>query len=56
MSNYLEQIRRRISELERSINLGEKEKELLEKELDRLKLQEFEEDMREENELKLLKG
>jgi len=56
MSSYLEQIRRRISELERSINLGVKEKELLEDELAKLKMQEFEEDIREENEVTLLKG
>lgn len=56
MSSYLEQVRRRIAELERTIKLGTTERDLLEKELERLKMQEFEEDIRESNETQLLKG
>jgi hypothetical protein len=51
--NYLLQ---KIAELENKISKDSNEKEILEKELNQLKLAEFEEDMRESSDQHLLKG
>lgn len=54
--SYKDYLQKRIYELEYKIrnNLGEKDQ--LEKELRKLELQEFEEDLREQNNQQLLKG
>lgn len=54
--SYREQLKRKIFDLEQKIAKDESEKLELEIELNKLKLSEFEEDMRESSEQKLLKG
>ncbi len=54
--SYREQLKRRILELEQKIAKDESEKLELQIELNKLKLSEFEEDMRESTEKKFLKG
>lgn len=56
MGSYKEQIKKKIRELEQQIAKDESEKLQLEIELNKLKLTEFEEDLRETNEQRLLKG
>jgi len=53
---YQKELKRKIAELEAKIALVEVDKLALEKELNRLKLVEFEEDLREEGKQTLLKG
>ena len=54
--SYREELKTKILELEKKIAKDETEKLQLEIELNKLKLAEFEEDMKESNEQKLLKG
>jgi hypothetical protein len=57
--NYKQYLRKQIQELENQISNAQGEKGVLEKELEKLKLMEFEEDMRNEGSNKsqiLLKG
>ena len=56
MGSYKEQVKKKILELEQRIAKDETEKLQLEIELNKLKLTEFEEEMRESNEQQLLKG
>jgi hypothetical protein len=53
---YRDEIKSKIRDLEKKIAKDETEKLQLEIELNKLKLAEFEEDMKEEQEQKLLKG
>lgn len=53
---YREELKKKIKDLEKKITQDEGEKLNLEIELNRLKLTEFEEDMKEDQEQKLLKG
>jgi hypothetical protein len=53
---YKEVLKKRIQELEQKIASSLGEKSELEKELNRLRLSEFEEDLAEENNQRLLKG
>jgi len=53
---YQTELKRRIAKLEAKIALAEVDKSELEKELNRLKLAEFEEDLQEEGKQSLLKG
>lgn len=53
---YKEILKRQIRELEQKIAEDQGEKAELEKQLNKLKLAEFEEDLREENGQQLLKG
>jgi hypothetical protein len=54
--SYRDDLKKRILDLEKKIATDEAEKLELEIELNRLKLAEFEEDIKESNEQKLLKG
>jgi hypothetical protein len=54
--SYRDELKTKIRELEKKIAKDETEKLQLEIELNKLKLAEFEEDMKESNEQKLLKG
>ena len=54
--SYRDELKTKILELEKKIVKDETEKLQLEIELNKLKLTEFEEDMKEEQEKKLLKG
>jgi hypothetical protein len=54
--SYRELLLKQIAELERKIVSDTAEKQTLQKELNRLKVAEFEEDMRESSEQHLLKG
>ncbi len=54
--SYRELLLKQIAELERKIASDTAEKQTLQKELNRLKVAEFEEDMRESSEQHLLKG
>jgi hypothetical protein len=54
--SYREELKTKILELEKKIAKDETEKLQLEIELNKLKLAEFEEDMKESNEQRLLKG
>jgi len=56
MGSYKEQVKKKILDLEQRIAKDETEKLQLEIELNKLKLSEFEEEMRESNEQQLLKG
>ena len=53
---YQAELKRRIAELEAKIALAESDKNELEKELQRLRIAEFEEDLQEEGKQSLLKG
>ena len=53
---YKDQLKKRIEELEHKIASSIGEKTILEKELNRLRLAEFEEDLVSENNQQLLKG
>jgi hypothetical protein len=54
--SYRDELKTKILELEKKIAKDETEKLQLEIELNKLKLAEFEEDMKESNEQRLLKG
>jgi hypothetical protein len=54
--SYKDELRKKIQELEKRITNDEHEKLQLEVELNRLKLAEFEEDIKESREQRLLKG
>jgi hypothetical protein len=54
--SYRDELKTKIRELEKKITKDEHEKLQLEIELNKLKLAEFEEDMKESNEQRLLKG
>ena len=54
--SYRELLLKQIRELERKISEAQGDKAVLEKELNRLQVAEFEEDLRETNEQRLLKG
>jgi hypothetical protein len=54
--SYREHLVKQIQELERRIALDSNEKSKLEQELNRLRIAEFEEEMREGQEQRLLKG
>jgi uncharacterized protein YlxW (UPF0749 family) len=53
---YKDYLKQRIKELEEKITSSTEEKNAIEEELNRLRLSEFEEDMREESSQQLLKG
>lgn len=53
---YQAELKRRIAELEARITIAEVDKSEWERELQRLKIAEFEEDMQEESKQTLLKG
>jgi hypothetical protein len=53
---YQTELKRKIAELEAKINIIEIDKSELERELQRLKIAEFEEDLQEEGKQSLLKG
>jgi hypothetical protein len=53
---YRDYLSKRIKELEDKISSSTEEKNAIEEELNRLRLSEFEEDMREESSQQLLKG
>jgi len=55
-SSYRKLLRSKINELEKTIAYSEEEKRSFEEELNKLKLAEFEEDMRNESTQQLLKG
>lgn len=55
-SSYKRLLRSKISVLEKTIAYSEEEKRSIEEELNKLKLAEFEEDMRNESTQQLLKG
>jgi hypothetical protein len=54
--SYRDYLQKRIGEVENNIRNNVGEKESLEKELKKLEMQEFEEDLREQGEQRLLKG
>lgn len=53
---YQQELKRKIAELEAKIALAEVDKSEIERELQRLKIAEFEEDLQEEGKQSLLKG
>ena len=53
---YQAELKKRIAELEAKITIAEVDKSELEKELQRLKIAEFEEELQEEGKQSLLKG
>ena len=53
---YKDYLKQRIKELEEKITSSTEEKNAIQKELNKLRLSEFEEDMREESSQQLLKG
>ena len=53
---YIKQLQKQINELNDRIRMNQGDVSQLQKELDKLKLAEFEEDMREESNQQLLKG
>lgn len=53
---YIKQLQKQITELNDKIRMNQGDVAQLQKELDKLKLAEFEEDMREESNQQLLKG
>jgi len=54
--SYKETLKRQIYDLEQKIKLAQGDKAQLEKELSKLQIAEFEEDMRESSDQQLLKG
>lgn len=54
--SYREELKKRIEELKFEIAARQDRKEILEKELQDLMRKDFEEEMREDNDLRLLKG